>query len=160
MIAGGGIPLTTTGDPRPSWDAYFLDIARVVATRADCTRRQAGAVIVVENRIISTGYNGAPAGDPGCLSAGACPRGQLTYEELKAHSSYDEGLGYCVATHAEVNALLHAGQSCRGATLYVVPGRPCVGCWRSMKSAGLVRVVWAGIHQGEQPGEWIKECRP
>ena len=55
---------------RPSWDEYFLAIARVVASRADCRRRQYGCVITVERRIVSTGYNGAPAGEPGCLSGG------------------------------------------------------------------------------------------
>ncbi len=65
---------------RISRDDYGLTVARAVAARADCTRRQVGAVIMDdEGRIVSTGYNGAPAGEPGCASAGACPRGQLAY---------------------------------------------------------------------------------
>lgn len=61
---------------RPNWDGYFLGVAEAVAVRADCTRRRIGAVIVdPDRRIVSTGYNGAPSGQPGCLSAGACPRG-------------------------------------------------------------------------------------
>jgi dCMP deaminase len=61
---------------RPDWDGYFLGIASAVAARADCTRRQVGAVIVKGNRIVSTGYNGAPSGLPGCLTDGRCPRGK------------------------------------------------------------------------------------
>lgn len=61
---------------RPDWDEYFLDIAAAVARRADCTRRRVGAVIVRDHRVVSCGYNGAPAGRPGCLSDGACPRGR------------------------------------------------------------------------------------
>lgn len=62
---------------RPDWDTYFLGIAEAVALRADCTRRRIGALIVdADRRIISAGYNGAPPGKPGCLSANACPRGR------------------------------------------------------------------------------------
>lgn len=122
---------------RPSWDSYFLAIAAVVATRADCTRRQVGAVIVKAHRIVATGYNGAPAGMPGCLS-GACPRGRLSYDEL-AHqgASYDN----CLSIHAEANALLYASRdACEGATLYVTCS-PCADCYKLLKGAGIVRML-------------------
>jgi dCMP deaminase len=132
---------------RPPWDLYFLDIVAVVATRADCRRRQVGCVIVDTNRrIISTGYNGAPAGDPGCLS-GACPRGLLNYDEVKEFTDYDSGPGKCISLHAEANALLYAGQSCRGATAYITDA-PCPTCTKLLKGAGIVRVVHPGCPEG------------
>lgn len=60
---------------RPGWREYFLGVAEAVAARGDCTRRRVGAVLVQDHRIVSTGYNGAPRGAPGCLE-GACPRGR------------------------------------------------------------------------------------
>ena len=125
-------------DARPSWDEYFLSIARVVATRADCRRAQVGAVLVNSNHEIrGTGYNGAPAGVPGCASAGACPRGQLSYEELPADSSYDS----CTADHAERNAIRHTNHlEWSGATLYVTR-RPCPACQTLINAAGIARVV-------------------
>lgn len=124
---------------RPGWDEYFLGIALAVAVRADCTRRQAGAVIVdSQHRILSTGYNGAPAGQPGCLTAGACPRG---HSAVPPGSSYDTGVGSCIAVHAEANALLYAdGWRSRGATLYCT-SEPCGGCQRLIEGAGITRVV-------------------
>lgn len=132
---------------RPSWDNYFIDIAEAVAARADCTRRTASAVVVKNNRIFSTGYNGAPAGQPGCKSAGACPRGQLTTAELASYSSYDSGPGFCVAVHAEANALLYASrEQTEGATLYTWSSTPncspCVGCRRLIMGAGISRLVY------------------
>lgn len=131
---------------RPDWPEYFMGITEAVAVRADCTRRRASALVVKDNRIISSGYNGAPAGQPGCL-AGACPRGQLSQEELAAYSSYDSGPGRCVAVHAEANALLYADRNgTEGATLYtwssVARGEPCMGCWRLIMGAGIKVVVF------------------
>lgn len=129
---------------RPDWDTYFLDIARAVAARADCTRRLVGAVIVdQQHRIVATGYNGAPAGAPGCLTAGACPRGQQGFDAVPPGSSYDTGPSSCIAVHAEANALLYAdGHRTRGATLYVT-SEPCDGCARLIAGAGITRVVTA-----------------
>ncbi len=129
---------------RPEWDDYFLHIAFAVSTRADCTRRKVGAVIVDEHhRIVSTGYNGAPAGKPGCLTDAACPRGKMSMNDVAPRSSYDTGLGSCIAVHAEANALLYAdGMRTRGATLYCTD-KPCDGCQRLIEGAGVKHVVWS-----------------
>ena len=118
---------------RPSWDEYFMEITRKVALRADCSRRMVGAVIVKNNRIVATGYNGAPAGEPGCLE-GACPRAKS--EGVVPYSDYDN----CIAIHAEANALLYADRDdCEGATLYCTD-EPCKGCWKLIRGAGVARV--------------------
>lgn len=125
---------------RPDWDDYFLAIAEVVSHRADCVRRQVGAVIVKHNRIVSTGYNGAPAGEDGCLSNGACPR---AHSLTKPYTNYDDpkSPGYCIAVHAEANALLYADRAnTEGATLYCTDA-PCGGCDKLIRGAGIVRVV-------------------
>ena len=124
---------------RPSWSQYFLMIAEAVSTRADCSRSKVGAVIVsFDNRIISTGYNGAEPGGPSCLK-GECPRATTNVEP---GSSYDTGPGACIATHAEANALLYAGrQQTKGSILYVTR-QPCEGCSKLIKAAGIVRIVW------------------
>jgi dCMP deaminase len=151
-------------DRRPGWDLYFLNLADAVSVRADCTRRKVGAVLVdpVTHDLIQTGYNGAPSGEPGCLSAGACPRGRhyelrdsyLTRSSACAcgqlwpcpdavapGSSYDTGPGKCISIHAELNCLLRAGLSARNATMYITD-EPCEGCWKSIRGAGVTRVVW------------------
>ncbi|MDR1431207.1 MAG: cell division protein DedD, partial [Propionibacteriaceae bacterium] len=93
----------------PSWDDYFLGIAQAVSARAKCLRRRVGAVVVLDKRIIATGYNGAAPGRPDCLE-GACPRGQLSYEQVPGYGGYDRPgtASFCIAIHAEVNALLFA----------------------------------------------------
>jgi dCMP deaminase len=161
--------LVTTIDPRPGWTDYFFRLAETVSVRADCTRRKVGAVIVdSDNRVVSTGYNGAPPGEKGCLSEGACPRGrhfkviaadpvadsEIPYkcacgsswpcEEFVAPgSSYDTGKGSCVAVHAESNCLLFSRTSVKGMWLYCTD-EPCDGCTRLMKAAQLQGVRWPG----------------
>lgn len=124
---------------RPSFDEYFLGIAEAVSRRADCSRRQVGAVVVdKEHRIVSTGYNGSPPGGPSCLG-GECPRAT---SNVDPGSSYDTGPGMCVAVHAEMNALLYAGRDrTNGSTLYVTDA-PCDGCRKPIEAAGIVKVVW------------------
>ena len=123
---------------RPSFDSYFLGLARSVALRADCTRRRIGCVLVdADRRVIATGYNGAPAGEPGCLSSGACPRGQLSYDEVPKDSNYDN----CISIHAEANALLYARASVKGATAYITD-KPCPSCAKLLRGAGIERIVY------------------
>lgn len=129
--------------PRISNDEHGVLIAMAVALRADCTRRRVGAVIVdIHGRIVGTGRNGAPAGRPGCLSAGACPRGQLTYDQVAPGSTYGSGVGTCIALHAEVNACLYTDASDRrGGTVYVSDA-PCDDCSKAIAGSGLARAVW------------------
>lgn len=123
---------------RPDWHSTFTDIARVMSFRSTCSRRQVGAVLVQDNRIISTGYNGSPPGEPHCIDGG-CPRGKFTHEEIPANADYNEHP--CVAVHAEANALLRAGHSAsKGGTLYVTT-EPCQQCWNLIKAAEIKEVV-------------------
>ncbi len=137
----------------PSWDQYFLDIAQAVAARAKCTRRRVGAVLVGDDhRIIATGYNGAAPGRPDCLE-GACPRGRLSYDEVPGLGDYDRpgAPGFCIAIHAEMNAMLFATRDTKGATAYITD-EPCPGCRKALSAAGIVRAVWP---DGELDAEGI-----
>jgi dCMP deaminase len=127
-----------SNDDRPGWDEYFLGIAKAVSERADCTRRKVGAVLVdPKHRIISTGYNGAPSGAPGCLS-GACPRGQLSLDDCPPFSDY----GNCISTHAERNAILYSDPHERDGTTLYITCRPCTDCHQLILDVGVKRVVW------------------
>jgi dCMP deaminase len=127
---------------RPSWHEWGLILAGAVATRADCRRRQVGAVILdTQHRVVATGYNGAPPAWKGCLEGG-CPRGLLSRAEVPPYSDY----GNCVSNHAEANCLLHADRSrVEGGTIYVT-ARPCFGCAKLIANSGLNGVVWPGEH--------------
>lgn len=131
---------------RPDWDKYFLGIAIAVSARADCTRRQVGAVIVdINRRIVGTGYNGGAPRGPSCLK-GECPRGKMSLEEVAPGSSYDTGAGSCIALHAEQNALNFSDYSERlGGTIYITC-EPCEGCGRQLAGSGLSRAVWLHEH--------------
>ncbi len=121
---------------RQSWDDYFIAIAKTTSTRATCSRRKHGAVIVKGRRIVSTGYNGSPSSFPHC-DEGACPRAQ---SEAKQGHDY----GQCIAIHAEANALLFSGPDEReGGTLYCT-GAPCFGCAKLIANSGVAEVVAAG----------------
>ncbi len=133
-------------DPRPSWDEYYMAIVDIVSTRADCSRAQHGCVIVdAQHRLVSAGYNGATPGHPGCLTANACPRGQLSEEELgHLDGGYDDPAhpGYCMSVHAEANAILDAGRTKTiGSTIYH-SGKSCHGCLKLIRAAGLARAVY------------------
>lgn len=126
---------------RPGWDPYFLAVARAVAKRGDCRRRQVGAILVQGRRICATGYNGAPAGRPGCLD-GHCPRGLASLDQVPRDAPYEGGEATCIAVHAEANALLYADRrDTEGGTLYLTDA-PCAACRKLISGAGVIRVVW------------------
>lgn len=121
---------------RPSWDQYFMDIARQVAARSNCMKRQVAAVIVSERRIISTGYNGTPRGVRNC-NEGGCPR-------CNTFSESGKNLEECLCSHGEENAIVQAsyhGIAIRDATLYTTYS-PCLLCSKMIINAGIRRVVY------------------
>lgn len=123
---------------RPTWDEYFMEITGVVARRSTCLRRQVGAIIVRDNRILTTGYNGAPAGLNHCLEIG-CLRENKGIPSGERHE-------LCRGLHAEQNALLQAavhGISIAGGTIYVTH-QPCVICAKMIINAGIEKVVFRG----------------
>jgi dCMP deaminase len=126
---------------RPTWDEYFMQIARDVSTRATCNRRLVGAVVVLDKRILTTGYNGSPHGLPHCSD----PNVGCKMQD-----------GHCIRTlHAECNAIIQGalnGVSLRGGTLYVTC-QPCNNCAKMIINAGIVKVVF----DGDYPDEFAME---
>ncbi len=119
---------------RPSWDEYFMTIAKEVATRSTCMRRHVGAVLVKDKRILATGYNGAPKKIEHCAITG-CIREQEKIPSGERHE-------ICRALHAEQNALLQAatyGVKIEGATLYCTT-QPCVMCAKMLINVGIERI--------------------
>ena len=122
---------------------YYLNIARAVAKRSTCLRRQYGAVIVKNAEIISTGYNGSHRGADNCCDVGVCWR--------EAHGiPHGQQYEKCVAVHAEQNAIISAARSDMiGSTLYLagfegekeILGEPCLICYKMIANAGIARVV-------------------
>jgi dCMP deaminase len=125
---------------RSSWDQYFMDIARQVATRATCDRKHVGALLVRDRTILSTGYNGSIRGLPHCDDVG--------------HMMEN---GHCVATvHAEANAIIQAaknGVRIDGATLYT-SASPCWSCFKLIANAGCVRIVFGEFYRDQRIFEY------
>lgn len=125
----------TFSDERPSWDEYFMSIAYLTAKRSTCLRRNVGAVIVQDRRIVATGYNGAPRGVDHCAERG-CLREELGIPSGERHE-------LCRALHAEQNAIIQAatfGHSIEGATIYITHA-PCVICSKMIINAGILRII-------------------
>lgn len=134
------------GRVRPSWDEFFLSLARLWSTMSTCSRRQVGAVVVQDRKVIGNGFNGVASLKPHCIDGG-CPRGQLSYSQVKAGADYNEFP--CYAIHAEHNAILQAGlERCLGGTIYVTD-EPCRQCWNLIEHAKIARVVVVGHERGE-----------
>ena len=138
-------------DSRTSKQNYYLDIADSVLERSTCLRRKYGAIIVRNDEIISTGYNGAPRGRRNCTDIGHCTRDEM---KIPAGERYE----LCRSVHAEANAIISAARrDMIGATLYLV-GRdaktgeyyadttPCAMCRRLIINAGIREVVSRNDH--------------
>lgn len=119
-------------DCRPAIDEYFIDIAHMIAVRSTCLHRKVGAVLVRDNQIIATGYNGPPTGEPHCDVTGC------------GKPEHGIGMERCRAVHAEVNAIIQAaihGVSITGATLYCTHS-PCVGCKNVLQNARIKNIIY------------------
>jgi dCMP deaminase len=134
--SSGAPTATAPAHARVSWDEYFMNIAREVATRSTCPRKFVGAVIVRDRTILSTGYNGSIRGMPHCDEIG--------------HMMED---GHCVRTiHAEMNAIIQAaknGTAISGAAIYVTAS-PCWNCFKAIANAGIVRIVFGEFYRDER----------
>ena len=121
------------------WDHRFMEMAQLVSTWASCYQdeRKVGAVIVKDKRVMTTGYNGAPAGVNTCVERGECLRKKLGIPSGTRHEM-------CYAVHAEQNAIIQAaklGVNIDGSTLYCTH-QPCILCAKMIVNAGIVRVVY------------------
>lgn len=129
---------------RISKDEYYLGIAAAVSKRSTCLRRRYGAVIIKNDEIISTGYNGAARGEPNCCDEGSCWRAR---NNIPHGEQYEK----CVAVHAEQNAIISAARrDMLGSTLYLAgfdengemaSPEPCLICSRLIKNAGISEIV-------------------
>lgn len=121
---------------RPKWDEYFMDIAEVVSSRSNCSRRHVAAVIVKDHRIISTGYNGTPRGITNCFEGGCC--------RCNSETPSGEKLEECICSHGEENAIVQAayhGISVNQGILYTTYS-PCLLCAKMIINAGIKEVVY------------------
>jgi dCMP deaminase len=121
---------------RPSWDEYFMNIAKVVASRSNCMKRKVAAIIVRDKRVISTGYNGTPRGTRNC-NEGGCPR-------CNNFASSGTALDECLCSHGEENAIVQAsyhGVSLKDAIIYTTFA-PCLQCTKMIINSGIHEVIY------------------
>jgi dCMP deaminase len=141
-------------DKRPSWDSYFMEMAELVAKRSTCIRRNVGAVVVQDRRIVATGYNGAPKGLAHCNEIeGGCLRQRLGIPSGERHEM-------CRALHAEQNAIIQAatsGQSVEGATIYITH-QPCVICAKMIINAGIEKIIVKEGYPDELSTQLLEEA--
>jgi dCMP deaminase len=128
---------------RQDWDSYFFEIARVVSTRATCSRASVGAVIVRDKRILSTGYNGALSGERHC-------KHEIWHDfdgdKISDTTTVGGKPSCCLAVHAEANAITDCarrGIACDGATIYINMA-PCNNCLNLIHSAGIIEIKVSG----------------
>ena len=121
---------------RPSWDEYFMNIAKVVASRSNCIKRKVAAIIVKDKRVISTGYNGTPRGTRNC-NEGGCPR-------CNSLAPSGTNLEECLCSHGEENAIVQAsyhGVSLKDAIIYTTFA-PCLQCAKMIINSGIHEVIY------------------
>lgn len=139
-------------EERPEWDEYFMEIAFLVSKRSTCLRRAVGAVIVKDHRVLSTGYNGAPAGIKHCHETG-CLREKLNVPSGQRHE-------LCRGIHAEQNAIIQAayhGVRIQGANLYCT-NQPCSICTKMIINAGISTIYYASGYADEMSVELLTEA--
>jgi dCMP deaminase len=137
---------------RPSWDEYFMRIAMLAATRSTCLRRQVGAVIVKDKKVLATGYNGSPSGLKHCLDVG-CLREEMGIPSGQRHE-------LCRAIHAEQNAIVQAatsGVSIKGGVLYSTTF-PCILCAKMLVNSGIKEIYVAEGYPDELSKEILEEA--
>jgi len=138
--------------PRPSWDEYFMSIAVQVSGRSTCLRRQTGAVLVKDKRILATGYNGVPSGLAHCEQVGC-----LREQRQIASGSHHE---LCRGIHAEQNAVIQAakhGIAIDGSSVYSTH-QPCVLCAKILLNAGVRDIVYRDPYPDELSEELLAEA--
>ena len=142
-----------TKSKRPSWDKYFLDVAKIVASRSTCLRRKVGAVIVKDKRILATGYNGAASGLRHCLDIG-CLRDKLHIPSGERHE-------LCRGLHAEQNAILQAVVhhiDIKDSTIYAT-NQPCIICAKMLINAQVKEIVISSGYPDDLAKDMLKEAK-
>ncbi len=137
---------------RPSWDEYFMKIAEDVASRATCIRRRVGAVIVKDKRLLTTGYNGTPAGINHCTSE-TCLRTKNNIPSGERHE-------LCRGLHAEQNAIIQAalhGVSISNAIIYIT-NQPCSICTKMLINSGIKKFIFKDPYNDPLAMEMIKDA--
>lgn len=136
---------------RPSTDKYFMEMARLAATRSTCMRRKVGAVIVKDKHVLATGYNGAPRGTSHCEEKG-CLRAIMNVPSGTRHE-------LCRGVHAEQNAVAQAayfGTSVKGAVLYTTTF-PCSLCAKILINSGITEIVYDEGYMDDLAKEILSE---
>ncbi|PIA19219.1 hypothetical protein COEREDRAFT_68865 [Coemansia reversa NRRL 1564] len=132
------LDLTNGERLRPSWDTYFMLLSELASHRANCMKRRVGCILVKDNQIIATGYNGTPKGVTNC-NEGGCPR-------CNAGTPCGVSLDHCLCIHAEENALLEAGRGrvrCAEDVVLYCNTCPCLGCAKKIVQVGVKVVVYS-----------------
>lgn len=148
--------------PRPDWNEYFMAIAKIISTRSTCSSRPVGCVVVRDNRILVSGYNGAPPKQPHCTDRN---RGREIFCARRINQVPDElKLEYCPSVHAEENALRLAEQlqvDVSSAAVYTTLS-PCIRCLERLRAKGISEVYYELAYKSVDPerdADWERTAR-